>query len=154
LADEFKATHAAHIVEAMARGLTVQAAAAELGYCRDTIYAWAKDHPEMQRALKIGKAKRVLFFENLNITISSTGIGNIAGVIFALKNADPEEWRDGMPPPPAQQDAQGAIDLLMLAQKLAHILERGSNVLAAQRASKLIEGTARPNGAAVKNGHG
>jgi hypothetical protein len=151
VADQFKPTYADAVIDAMARGFTQQAAAAEIGFCRDTLRAWAKTHPEMERALKIGQAKRVLYLEQAHLTIMVTGIGNIAGSIFALKNADPEEWRDG-PPPPPPLPAGAEVSDLVLAQRLAYILSRA--MAGAGANAKLIEGHARPNGAGAKNGHG
>lgn len=80
------------LVNIMAAGLSVTAAAAELGFHRDTIYEWAKQHPEFSDALKLARGKRVLCLERE--MLAATEGPRVTARIFALKNADPDEWRD------------------------------------------------------------
>jgi hypothetical protein len=151
VADQFKVTYADHFIEARSRGLFINPAAAEIGFHRDTIYEWAKTHPEMERAMKLGKAKCALFYNNMLITIASTGIGNIAGVIFALKCVDAEEFREIFQPMLPAGEVMPESDLV-LAQRLAFILSRAVRPPGSD--AKLINGSARPVNGAATNGHG
>lgn len=80
------------IVECMGRGLSKTAFAGEIGVCRETIMNWSKEHPEFLGAVKRAEAARVLFLEQRLID-GETG-ARVTSHIFALKNADPDEWRD------------------------------------------------------------
>jgi len=76
----------------MATGLSLTAAAAEIGVHRDTIYAWEAKYPEFSDAIKIARGKRVLKLEQDLLT--ATEGPRVTARIFALKNADAHEWRD------------------------------------------------------------
>lgn len=80
------------MISLMAEGLSLTAAAAELGFHRDTIYEWAKVHPEFSDAVKLAKGKRILKLERDMLGAKDGPI--VTARIFALKNADPEEWRE------------------------------------------------------------
>lgn len=80
------------LIDLMATGLSLTAAAAEIGFHRWTIYRWAEEHPEFSDALKLARGKRVLFLER-GLLAAPDG-PTVTSRIFALKNADPEEWRD------------------------------------------------------------
>lgn len=76
----------------MATGLSLTAAAGEIGICRATINNWADAHPEFLEAVRLGKAKRTLALER-----GMLGAENgpaVTARMFALKNADPDEWRE------------------------------------------------------------
>lgn len=81
------------IVDKMSEGLSLTAACAELGFWRQRAYEWAERHEELADALKMGKGKRVAFLERRLMKEDFAGPA-MTGTIFALKNADPEEWRD------------------------------------------------------------
>lgn len=76
----------------MSKGFSITAAAAAIGHHKDTIYEWAKKHPEFSDALKLGRGSRVLKLEH-DLLAAKDG-PNVTSRIFALKNADPSEWRD------------------------------------------------------------
>lgn len=89
---EYKPGYGDEIIALMATGLSLTAAAADLGFHRDTIYEWARQHAEFSDALKLARGKRVLQLEK---ELLSSEVGpKVTARIFALKNADPEEWRD------------------------------------------------------------
>lgn len=114
------------IIEFMAMGHTSTAFAGEIGVHRDTLYAWRAKYPDFMDAMKIGTAKRVLFWERVHRMNTISGKGNIIGSIFALKNADPtdpEGYRDrheiiGMPAPQA-------IDETVIVHRIAYMLMKG-----------------------------
>jgi hypothetical protein len=80
------------VIECMGRGLSLTAFAGTIGVAKDTVYEWCVHHPEFSDAVKIAKAKRLLFLEN-GLLGGETG-PRVTLHIFALKNADPDEWRD------------------------------------------------------------
>lgn len=80
------------LIDIMATGLSITAAAAAMGFHRDTIYEWAKTHEDFSDALKRGRGVRVLKLEQ-DLMRAPDG-PTVTARIFALKNADPTEWRD------------------------------------------------------------
>lgn len=89
---EFKDSFSEEIINLMASGLSLTAAAASLGFHRDTIYDWAKKNPIFSDALKLARGKRVLHLEK-ELLDAAEG-PRVTARIFALKNADPTEWRE------------------------------------------------------------
>lgn len=80
------------VIETMAQGLSLTSFAGIIGVARSTINVWMGEHPEFSEAVKIGTAKRVHYLER---RLLDGEIGpRVTSHIFALKNADPEEWRD------------------------------------------------------------
>jgi len=76
----------------MASGLSVTAASAAMGFCPDTIYEWARRHPDFSESLKSAKAARTLYYERkLNGCVDGPAV---TAAIFGLKNCAPDEWRD------------------------------------------------------------
>lgn len=82
------------IVELMATGLSLTAAAAELDVSRETVYAWESDgnHPEFSDAVKLARGKRTLKLERDLLEAESGPM--VTSRIFALKNACQDEWRE------------------------------------------------------------
>jgi hypothetical protein len=89
---EYSESYGNELIELMAEGLSITAAAAELGFHRDTIYDWAEKYPIFSDALKRARGKRVLKLER-DLLGAADG-PTVTSRIFALKNADPGEWRD------------------------------------------------------------
>ena len=87
---DYDPAHCERIIELMSEGISITAAAAAMGYHRDTLYEWARVHPEFSDALKIARGKRVLRLE-LELLDATDG-PSVTARIFALKNADPKEW--------------------------------------------------------------
>ena len=73
-------------------GFSVTALAGELGVAKDTIYEWISVHAEFSAAIRKARAARVAALEAKLLT-TSQGVG-VTAAIFALKNADPDEWQD------------------------------------------------------------
>lgn len=80
------------IISLMAEGLSLTAAAAELGVHKDTVYAWEREIPEFSDAVKLARGKRTLKLER-DLLEAADG-PTVTSRIFALKNAMPDEWRD------------------------------------------------------------
>jgi hypothetical protein len=73
-------------------GLSVTAFAGVIGVSRETVYAWIKSYSAFSDAASRARSARVLWWE-LKLGRSRKGAETTAA-IFALKNADPTEWRD------------------------------------------------------------
>jgi transposase len=80
------------LLECMGQGFSLTAFAGEIGVARSTINEWIAAHPEFSEAVKIGQAKRTRKLEG-TLLDGETG-AKVTAHIFALKNADPEGWRD------------------------------------------------------------
>ena len=80
------------VIETMGQGLSLTAFAGNIDVARSTINEWIGAHEEFSEAVKIGQAKRVAYLER---RLLDGEIGpRVTSHIFALKNADPEEWKD------------------------------------------------------------
>ena len=76
------------IVEHMASGLSKFASAAKMGVNMDTLYEWARVHPEFSVAIKQGEQESILFWESLGIKGAAgeqEGF-NATAWIFNMKN--------------------------------------------------------------------
>lgn len=80
------------IIELMTTGLSLTAAAAELGFHRQRVYEWEEAHPEFADAVKLARGKRTLKLER-DLLMAPDG-PTVTSRIFALKNAAPDEWRE------------------------------------------------------------
>jgi DNA-binding XRE family transcriptional regulator len=82
------------IIELMAQGYSLTAAASELNVSRETVYAWEKDgnHPAFSDAVKLARGKRTFKLET-DLLKAPDG-PTVTSRIFALKNACAEEWRE------------------------------------------------------------
>jgi hypothetical protein len=76
----------------MAQGYSLTAFAGSIRQGRDTIYHWIKAHSEFSDAVVRARAARVAALET-KLLRSRKG-AETSAAIFALKNADPTEWRD------------------------------------------------------------
>jgi hypothetical protein len=80
------------ILALMSTGLSLAAAAAELGIHRQRVYEWVERHEEFADTVKLAMAKRQLFLER---RLLSAEVGPVVtSTIFALKNAGAEDWRE------------------------------------------------------------
>jgi hypothetical protein len=79
-------------IEFMGEGYSVTALAGHLEMSKDAIYDWINLYPDFCHAINMGRAARVAALETKLLT-TSQGVG-VTAAIFALKNADPDEWQD------------------------------------------------------------
>ena len=79
-------------IEFMGQGYSVTALAGHLGISKDTIYDWITTHRTFADAINMGRSARVTALE-AKLLNTSKGVG-VTAAIFALKNADPDEWQD------------------------------------------------------------
>lgn len=73
-------------------GISLTAFAGVIGVSRNAIYEWIGRHAEFGDAASRAKAMRLLWWER-KLGRSTKGAVTAASV-FALRNIDPEEWRD------------------------------------------------------------
>jgi hypothetical protein len=74
------------IIDAMATGLSLDAAAAEIGISPRSAYQWQADVPEFAQAIETGRAKALLFWEKRAIAVASGESGNAQTISQALRN--------------------------------------------------------------------
>ena len=74
------------LIEAMATGLSAEAAAAKIGISARSMYEWQKVHPEFLQAVQEGRHRAVLFWESLAIDVARGKPGNGQMISLALKN--------------------------------------------------------------------
>lgn len=117
----------ASMIEAMATGLSLTAAAAKLGILRQTINVWEKQHERFADEMQYARALRLLSWEEDLIKIRKGEIegANVVAAIFGLKNADPEEWRDRREPNLTIINP-GQVASTEIALRIAHILTMAS----------------------------
>lgn len=81
------------LIEGWARdGLTEQQIAHNVGASYSTLRAWKKQFPAILTALK--KGKEVVDYEVENALLAKARAGDVAAMIFWLKNRRPDRWRD------------------------------------------------------------
>lgn len=74
------------IVDAMATGLSAEAAAARIGISARSLFYWQRQHPEFLQAIQEGRQKCLLFWEERALEMAGGSPGNSQIVILALKN--------------------------------------------------------------------
>lgn len=90
---DYKPEYGEEILKTMAAGLSLAAAAADLGIHRQRVYEWVEKHPEFADTIKLAQSKRQAFLERRLLKDDLPG-PQITSTIFALKNAAAEDWRE------------------------------------------------------------
>jgi len=80
------------VIETMQQGLSLTAFAGRILVARSTINEWIEQHPEFSESVRVGKAARTAALEETMLSAESGPA--VTARMFALKNADPDEWRD------------------------------------------------------------
>jgi len=89
---QYRPEYCQRAIEFMGQGYSVTALAGHLGMSKDAIYDWINHYPDFCHAVNMGRAARVAALE-AKLLGTSQGVG-VTAAIFALKNADPDEWQD------------------------------------------------------------
>jgi hypothetical protein len=89
---EYKPEYCEMVIQAMERGLSLTAFAGSIRVARETVYQWMQAHSEFSDAVARARGTRVLWWEQ-KLMRSRKGAETTAS-IFALRNADPTEWKD------------------------------------------------------------
>jgi hypothetical protein len=74
------------LIAAMATGLSLDAAAVEIGISPRTAYQWQRDIPEFSQAIEIGRAKALLVWEKRAIAVANGKPGNAQIISLGLRN--------------------------------------------------------------------
>lgn len=80
------------VIEFMAQGYSLTAFAGSIRVSRDSVYEWIKRHTDFSDAVTTAQAARVTALETKLLTARRGA--EAACTIFALKNADPVEWKE------------------------------------------------------------
>lgn len=78
----------------LGKGYSEAVLAGELGVCIDTITEWKKVHEEFSASVKLGRAKGARVWEDRLAKLADANVGNATGIIFGLKNRQPDAWKD------------------------------------------------------------
>ena len=89
---EYREEYCSMAIEAMAKGLSLTAFAGSILKSRDTVYEWMTVHREFADAVSRGRAARTLHLEQK--LLSARYGAQCSAAIFALRNAQPDEWKD------------------------------------------------------------
>jgi len=109
---KFQPAYCDEVIAIMATGLSLTAFAGDIGVARSTINEWMDTYPEFSEAVKVAKAKRTAALERS--MLSSENGPQVTSRIFALKNADPEEWREKQT---VEHTASGDLAALIAARR-------------------------------------
>lgn len=125
---DYKPEYGEEILKTMATGLSLAAAAADLGIHRQRVYEWVDKHPEFADTIKLAQSKRQAFLERRLLKDDLPG-PQITSTIFALKNAAAEDWREKVVTEHTGKDG-GAIEIedkggYDLARRIAFALQAG-----------------------------
>jgi hypothetical protein len=91
---KYKPEYCEKAVEIMSEGYSIAGLAGKLRIDTDTIYEWAKVHPEFSDALKRARRAAACWWEDRARAVAAGEAGSAPMVIFALKNRVSDEWRD------------------------------------------------------------
>lgn len=91
---KYKPAYCNEVKEHLAQGYSLTTWGGTVGICRETCYNWAKEHVEFFNAIKIGRAKGQLVWEQRLETQAASGEGNTTAIIFAMKNLYRDDWAD------------------------------------------------------------
>jgi len=80
------------IIALMEKGFSLTAAAAKIGFCRDTIYSWMEVHQEFSDSMRRARGLRQYFLEEKLLTTNNGAVVN--AYKFALACACPDDWRE------------------------------------------------------------
>ena len=80
------------VIDCMSTGLSLTAFAGSIGHAKDTVYRWITEHPDFANAVGQARAARTQALEKKMLAADKMCQASVS--IFALKNADPDEWRE------------------------------------------------------------
>jgi len=74
------------LVNAMAGGLTAEAAAARIGISARSLFYWQQQHPEFLQAIQEGRQRSQLWWEERALAMANGESGNTQIVVLGLRN--------------------------------------------------------------------
>ena len=92
----YRTEYCEQIIEAMKTGLSASGFAGQIGVSRRAISQWAEVNPVFMHALACAKAACALHWERLALRAGENARegGNVAIIIFALRNLAPADWAE------------------------------------------------------------
>ena len=92
----YKEEYCERLIDWMAKGMSFESFAGEVGASKQTIYDWVDRRPEFAEAKRLAFDKCRVFWEKLMIAGAAGKIKNFNAtmVIFNMKNRFKDEWRD------------------------------------------------------------
>ncbi len=137
----YKPTIGDQLIEAMAGGFSLEAAAAKIGVGPRTLFTWQNKHEEFRQAIQEGRQRALLFWEEQAIGMAKGAPGNAQLVMLALKNRSraASGWHDaqrlehtgGDGGPVQVQQVVKTIDASLLTREQRQALREA--VMAAQK---------------------
>ena len=89
---EYRVEYCEQVIVQMGRGYSLTAFAGMIGVSKKAVYDWIRAHSEFSDAVSRANPARLTALETKLLT-SRKGAQTTAA-IFALRNADPDEWKD------------------------------------------------------------
>jgi hypothetical protein len=80
------------VIDIMSQGYSISAFAGSIGHGKATVYSWITEYPDFAEAVEQARSARTKFLENKLLAADKMCQASVS--IFALKNADPDEWRE------------------------------------------------------------
>lgn len=112
--NEYDPAYCDQVLEFMSQGYSLTAFAGSIRKARQTVYRWMREHAAFSDAVTRAQACRVTALET-KLLRSRKGAETTAA-IFALRNADPTEWKDVRS---VKHDHNHTVDTLTDAQLYA-----------------------------------
>ena len=147
----YRSEHCKAIMEAMATGLSAEAAAAKVGISARSLFNWQQQHPEFLQAIQEGRQLSTLWWEERALDMAQGKPGNAMIVSLGLRNRSraASGWHHdvqrlehtGPDGGPIKTERPPPLDLSALPY---HLREEVRTVLVAQLAkanTKLIDGS-------------
>jgi hypothetical protein len=88
----YKPEYCQRVVDYMAQGYSLTAFAGSIRHGKTQVYEWITLYPDFAAAVEQGRSARVKALENKMLGADKMCQATVS--IFALKNADPDEWRE------------------------------------------------------------
>ena len=105
----YRSEHCKAIIEAMATGLSAEAAAAKVGISARSLFNWQQQHPEFMQAIQEGRQLSTLWWEERALDMAQGKPGNAMIVSLGLRNRSrAASGSVGAAVPPAGRVARGA----------------------------------------------
>lgn len=82
------------IIDHMKQGMSLRSFGATAGCNVDTLYEWAKTHPEFSDAIKTGRQLQEQFWEKTGIAAAHGKIPGFSGTAFVWMTKNMLGWRD------------------------------------------------------------
>lgn len=93
---KYKPEYCQQLIAHMAKGFSFESFAADCRVSFETLYEWARVHPEFSEAKKQGKSLELKMWESMATAGSAGKIKNFnsTAMIFSMKNKFPKLYRD------------------------------------------------------------